>query len=154
MASSLSTGVGLGVPDNDQLRSEVDAVLSSESFRRSPKISRLLRYLCDKQFNGQGGEITEYAIALEVLGRDAQFDPQQDAVVRVDAHHLRKKLKEYYSGEGAAHEIQIVVPGGQYAPQFVRRLNPSSPATDPVETQALQRPDLAKSRKDGRGSRC
>lgn len=153
MASSPSRGVGLGVPDDEQLRAEVDAVLSSESFRRSPKISRLLRYLCDKQFNGQAGDITEYAIALEVLGRDAQFDPQQDAVVRVDAHHLRKKLKEYYRGEGAAHDFQIVVPGGQYAPQFVQRLDPAPPAAEPVENQALHRPDSAKSRWNSAKSR-
>lgn len=98
------------------------AVLASEVLRRSPKLSRLLRYLCDKQFNGLAGEITEYSIALDALGRDAQFDPQQDAVVRVDTHHLRKRLKEYYTtGAGADHQIQIVIPNGQYVPQFVPR---------------------------------
>ena len=98
------------------------AVLSSEAFRRSPKLSRLLRYLCDKQFGGLAGEITEYSIALDVLGRNAQFDPQQDAVVRVDTHHLRKRLKEYYTtGAGADHQIQIVIPNGQYVPQFAPR---------------------------------
>ena len=97
------------------------AVLSSEAFQRSPKLSRLLRYLCDKQFNGLTSEITEYAIALEVLGRTSQFDPQHDAVVRVDTHHLRKRLKEYYAGAGAGHAIEIVIPSGQYAPEFVLR---------------------------------
>jgi hypothetical protein len=98
------------------------AVLASEAFRRSPKLSRLLRYLCDKQFTGLAGEITEYSIALDVLGRNAQFDPQQDAVVRVDTHHLRKKLKEYYTtGAGADHQVQIVIPNGKYVPQFAVR---------------------------------
>jgi hypothetical protein len=92
MASTPPTGLGLGVPGDDPCRAEVAAVLSSEAFRRSPKLSRLLRYLCDKQFNGLAGEITEYSIALDALGRNAKFDPQQDAVVRVDTHHLRKRL--------------------------------------------------------------
>jgi hypothetical protein len=95
--------------------------LSSDGFRRSPKLSRLLGYLCDKQLNGRADEITEYAIALEALGRTAQFDPQQDAVVRVDLHHLRKRLKEYYTGVGSDHQIEIVIPNGQYAPRFVLR---------------------------------
>lgn len=121
MASTSSTGVGLGGPSDDECRAEVLAVLSSEAFRRSPKLSRLLQYLCDKQLGGLAGEITEYGIALDVLGRDAQFDPQHDAVVRVDTHHLRKRLKEYYAGAGADHPIQIVISSGQYAPQFTRR---------------------------------
>jgi hypothetical protein len=121
MASTSSTGVGLGGPNNEQYRAEVLAVLSSEPFRRSPKLSRLLKYLCDKRLNGQASEITEYGIALDVLGRNAEFDPQHDAVVRVDTHHLRKRLKEYYAGPGAGHQIQIVIANGQYAPQFVER---------------------------------
>lgn len=103
------------------------AVLSSDAFRRSPKLSRLLQYLCDKQLSGRAGEITEYSIALEALGRNAQFDPQQDAVVRVDTHHLRKRLKEYYAGAAADHQIQIVIPNGQYAPQFAPRNEPAPP---------------------------
>jgi len=97
------------------------AVLSSEAFRRSPKLSRLLQYLCDKRLDGKASEITEYGIALDVLGRDAQFDPQHDAVVRVDTHHLRKRLKEYYEGAGADHQIRIVIANWQYAPQFTER---------------------------------
>src|ERR1017187_2974642 len=121
MASTSSPGVGLGGPSDEQRRAEVLAVLASEVFRRSPKLSRLLKYLCEKQLDGQASGITEYGIALDVLGRDAQFDPQNDAVVRVDTHHLRKRLKEYYAGPGADHQIQIVIANGHYAPQFAQR---------------------------------
>ncbi len=121
MASTSSTGVGLGGPSDDQSRAELSAVLSWEVFRRSPKLSRLLTYLCEKQLAGLASEITEYGIALDVLGKNAGFDPQHDAVVRVDTHHLRKRLKEYYAGAGASHQVEIVIANGQYAPQFVRR---------------------------------
>ena len=69
------------VPDDE--RAELTRVLDSEIFKRSPKVSRLLGYLCDRHFQGQGCEIKEYTIAVDLLGRDARFDPQQDAVVRV-----------------------------------------------------------------------
>ena len=104
-------------------------VLSSEAFRRSPKLSLLLKYLSDKQLAGLAAEITEYSIALDVLARDKQFDPQQDAVVRVDIHHLRKRLKEYYAGAGRDHQIQIVIPNGQYAPEFTLRSETPAPVT-------------------------
>jgi len=63
-----------------------------------------------------------------VLGRDAKFDPQQDAVVRVDAHHLRKRLKQYYAGPGRDHEFHIILPNGQYRLKFV--VCPASPADE------------------------
>ncbi|HTC93916.1 MAG TPA: malectin domain-containing carbohydrate-binding protein [Terriglobales bacterium] len=104
---------------NEQERAELARVLGSEMFKRSPKLSRLLSYLCDKYFNGEGNELKEYSIAVDVLGRDTEFDPQLNAVVRVDTHHLRKRLKQYYAAEGSSHQIEIVVPTGQYTPKFV-----------------------------------
>ena len=129
---------------NQEERAELALVLSSEMFRRSPKLSRLLSYLCDKYFVGEGGELKEYSIAVDVLGRDTEFDPQLDAVVRVDTHHLRKRLKQYYSSDGANHKVQIVIPNGQYTPMFVQcaELTPqavsdASPTALGDETMAL-----------------
>jgi len=144
MASTSSTGVGLSGPGDDQCRAEVLAVLSSEVFQRSPKLSRLLKYLCDKRLNGLAGDITEYGIALDVLGRNSQFDPQHDAVVRVDTHHLRKRLKEYYAGAGADHPIQIVISNGQYAPQFALRGGTLLPEEPPGRSTAESEPGLGK----------
>jgi hypothetical protein len=121
-------------PTNEQERAELANVLSAEMFKRSPKLSRLLTYVCEKYFNGEGNELKEYSIAVDVLGRDTEFDPQLDAVVRVDTHHLRKRLKQYYAGEGSSHEVQIVIPTGQYAPKFMPRPKSDPPlATEPPE---------------------
>lgn len=119
MATSLVSGHDDAAPLGDRNRAELNAVLASDAFKRSPKLSRLLLYLCQKYFQGLANEITEYAIGVDVLGRDADFDPQQDALVRVDTHHLRKRLKEYYAAAGSEHEIHIVIPGGSYAPEFI-----------------------------------
>lgn len=111
---------------SEQERAEVARVLASPLFGRSPKISLLLSYLCEKYFRGESSQITEYGIAVNVLGRDAGFNPQVDAVVRVDAHHLRKRLKHYYATEGREHKVAIVIPTGSYAPEFVRRAEPDA----------------------------
>ena len=144
MASASSTGVGLGGPSDEQCRAEVSAVLSSDTFRRSPKLSRLLQYLCDKQLGGQASQITEYGIAQDVLGRNAGFDPQNDAVVRVDTHHLRKRLKEYYAGPGADHRIQIVIANGQYAPRFAEQGGAAALVDSAVSSQPAPEPPLRK----------
>jgi hypothetical protein len=80
----------------------------------------LLTYLCEKSLDGRADEVTEYSIALDVLERDNHFDPQQDAVVRVDMHHLRKRLKQYYKNAGRYDEVVIVIPNGTYTPQFLQ----------------------------------
>jgi hypothetical protein len=121
------------------------AVLSSDVFRRSPKLSSLLKYLCEKRLDGQASEITEYGIALDVLGRNPQFDPQHDAVVRVDTHHLRKRLKEYYAGAGADHQVRIVIANGQYAPQFAERAGVPAAEENVVPSAPAPKPLLGKS---------
>jgi len=49
---------------------------------------------------------------------------KHNSIVRVEAHRLRKRLREYYASEGANHSVWIHIPCGQYAPQFVRQPRP------------------------------
>ncbi len=107
---------------NQREKAELAAVVASDIFKRSPKLSRLLVYLCEKWFLGLAQEITEYGIGVDALGRGPSFDPQQDALVRVNTHHLRKRLNQYYESEGRDHEIRIVLPSGQYIPKFMPKV--------------------------------
>ncbi len=100
-------------------QTEVAAVLQSGIFQRAPLLENFFRYICDSYFEGRAGEIKEYSIAVEAMGRLPAFDPKKDSIVRVEAHRLRKRLQNYYQGPGASHSIRILIPNGQYAPQFV-----------------------------------
>jgi hypothetical protein len=102
-------------------RAELEAVLPSALFARAPNIAQILRYICESHFGGRSHEIKEYNIAVEALGRPADFDQTRDSIVRVEARRLRQRLQEYYQQEGADHEIHINIPPGTYAPQFLRR---------------------------------
>src|SRR6185437_9719479 len=115
------SGAALG----DTGRAEVERVLSSATFNRSPRLARLLQYLCAKCLQGQAEHIKEYDVAIEVLERPESFNPADDAIVRVEVHRLRKKLREYYETEGSGRALRIVIPLGRYAPEFV----PASQAT-------------------------
>jgi hypothetical protein len=97
---------------------EYEAVLSSSYFAGQTNSSRFLRYVCDKYFAGID-HVTEYEIAVEALDRRADFDPQQDSIVRVEAHRIRKRLHEYYKESGANNSLRLVLPQGSYMPQFV-----------------------------------
>ncbi|MDP9170504.1 MAG: malectin [Acidobacteriota bacterium] len=100
-------------------RKEVESLLASGIFHRAPNLAHVLEYICRKYFDGTADEIKEYNIAVEALGRPPEFDQKRDSIVRVEAHRLRKRLREYYEREGAIHEIRIEIPSGQYTPRFV-----------------------------------
>jgi len=114
---------------------ELAAFIASGALSRAPARANLLAHVCQKYFEGQAADLKEYNLGVDALGRPPDFDPKRDSIVRVEAHRLRKRLEEYYSGEGANHAFHIVLPPGQYAPRFVR--NPhvalAIPAPGPQE---------------------
>jgi hypothetical protein len=74
--------------------------------------------LCEGLFAGEANRIKEYSIGVEVFHRGSSFDQDSDSIVRVEANRLRKRLAEYYAGEGATHRLHIAIPLGQYVPEF------------------------------------
>ena len=102
-----------------QERQSLQRVLESRLFQRAPNLSRILAYICEEYFKGNADSIKEYNIAVEALGRSAAFDPQLDAIVRVDLYLLRKRLRDYYAGAGKHDPLQIVLRAGSYVPEFV-----------------------------------
>ena len=120
--------------DKQVQHTELQAVLESPLFVRSPTLARLLSYLCEKAFAGESGKIKEYSIALDVFGRGEAFDQDSDSIVRVEVNRLRKRLAEYYAGEGASHRLHIGIPVGQYVPVF----EPASVATEVSEASVAR----------------
>jgi len=104
----------------EEERAELQAVLRSPLFSRSPTLTHLLSYLCEKTFAGETDQIKEYSVALDVFDRQDSFDQDTDSIVRVQANRLRKRLGEYYAAEGSGHAIHITIPVGQYVPSFER----------------------------------
>jgi hypothetical protein len=109
---------------------ELQVVLQSGIFNKAPNLRHFLEYVSEQYFAGDSGQVKEYSIAVHALHRQEQFDPQSDAIVRVTAHTLRKKLEQYYATEGADHLIRIRLPAGNYVPQFDRREQAAMGDTD------------------------
>jgi hypothetical protein len=124
-------------------RAELEAVLASEAFARSPIVAQMLKYICERHFSGQSHEIKEYNIAVDAFGRQPNFDQTRDSIVRVEAHRLRKRLQEYYQQQGAGHQIQIILPPGNYVPQFIRRVEPGEPPAEVTPEAPTEAPTEA-----------
>ena len=121
-------------------KQELEAVLASGIFHRAPNLAQLLTYVCSKHFEGSAEQIKEYNIAVDALGRPADFDQKRDSIVRVEAHRLRKRLREYYDADGAAHTLRIEIPPGQYAPRFLLQGLPPPVVLTDAGTTALAGP--------------
>src|SRR4051794_17315116 len=93
-------------------------IVASAVFRSSPRMIRFLQVVVEKRLANQEGQLKEYLLGVEVFERSEAFDPKIDTIVRVEARRLRKKLKEYYEGEGVADAVRIDLPAPGYVPVF------------------------------------
>jgi hypothetical protein len=102
----------------ETLRRQLERVLASPGFARSERLSRLLRFVVERHLQGRDTEIKESLIAIEVFGRQPDYDPKLDSIVRSEAARLRSRLIEYYAGEGSRDPVVIDLPKGGYTPRF------------------------------------
>jgi len=106
-------------------------VASSSHFQKSKRLRELLLYLGDRALKDPECTLREQEIGVDVLGRPHDYDTSHDTLVRVLVSNLRKKLQEYFAGEGAEEALIIEIPKGSYLPVF--RPRPQEPGEEPVE---------------------
>jgi hypothetical protein len=141
--------------EREQYLAQIDRLVHSHVLHGSESLCKLLRYLAEHALERPGSPLKEYQIATEVFGRPADFDPQLDSTIRVQAGRLRMKLAEYYNAEGAGDSITVELPKGTYVLSFhcrsaetprprlasssfpLERFEATEPVTDRWKTGAL-----------------
>jgi hypothetical protein len=88
----------------------LEEVLQSECFKRAATLRGLLLYL----WKNRDKDISEYAIAVDALGRNQDFESRIDASVRVQISRLRHFLAKYYESEGRHSTARLMVPMGTH----------------------------------------
>jgi hypothetical protein len=111
----------------DLIREQAEKIKASGVLGRARSYARLLGYLVD--CSAEGRTPKEIEIATEVFAKNAGFDPSQDSMVRVYAHNLRQKIRQYYSGAGRGEARQIAIPKGEYRVTLVTP-EPAEPRPD------------------------
>jgi TolB-like protein len=108
-------------PTADEIRAQLDRVVASEGFANADRMSAFLRYVVERALAGESDQIKEYAIGVDVFGRNGSYDPRLDSIVRVEARRLRAKVDEYYATKGGRDPVIIGLRRGTYVPSFERR---------------------------------
>jgi tetratricopeptide (TPR) repeat protein len=101
-----------------EIRTHLERILASPEFVSAPRLSGFLRFVVETTLDGKAGDIKESLIAVEVYGRPADYNPQIDSTVRVEAGRLRTRLQKWYEAEGRHEGIRIELPKGRYVPVF------------------------------------
>lgn len=103
---------------NDQVKKQLDCILSSDLFIASRVLSNFLEFVVKETLEGNADTLKEYTIAVSALGKNSDFNPQIDAIVRIHAGRLRRLLTEYYKDTGSDDPIKIEMHKGSYVPVF------------------------------------
>jgi hypothetical protein len=80
---------------------------------------------------GRGKDITEHQIGVHVFDRRPGYSTIEDNIVRNYARQLRKRLAEFFSGEGSSESLRIDIPLGGYVPVFI-------PASEHIPTAEMR----------------
>jgi len=102
----------------EEVNIQLQRILESAPFRTSPTLTRFLAFIVSETIRDNEQQIKEYSIAVHVLNRPPDFNPHDDAVVRIHAGRLRRALNEYYLIYGINDPIVIHIPKGHYIPHF------------------------------------
>jgi len=118
------------------LQQHLKEVLEGQSFRGSQRSAQFLRYIVEQALAGHLDSMKERLIGVELFGRSPSYDTGNDAIVRVTASDVRKRLLQHYGKYAAAFDVRIALPLGSYVPEF--HYEPGSHqhlASDPIASQ-------------------
>ena len=116
-------------------------VIESKAFKGSHRSGQFLAYIVEQAIAGRFNALKERVIGIELFGRSPSYDTGEDAIVRVTASDVRKRLLQHYGENGRSSKYYISLPSGSYVPQITRDTHPERSAPAPVQT--LTHPPIA-----------
>ena len=122
------------------LRHHVDELTQGMAFRGSHRSQVFLRYVVEKTLQGSVDQLKERTIGVELFHRPPSYDTGEDAIVRVTASDVRRRLLQHYGRYGDQSHFRIQLPAGSYvpgiefepAPAPVAPVVPITPLPEPV----------------------
>jgi adenylate cyclase len=106
------------MPDRSPAQQALDNVMGSQAFSDMPRLKRFLEYIVTETIAGNGDRLKGVVIACDVFDKTDPDEAQSTTIVRVEAGRLRRRLGEYYRGEGKNDPVRIRIPKGRYVAVF------------------------------------
>jgi TolB-like protein len=129
------------------VRKHLLEVLQSDAFKGGKRAQDFLQLVVEHALAGRTDNLRERMLGAEMFGRPVDYDTANDAVVRVKASEVRKRLTQYYQNLTNSPTIRIDLQAGSYMPQFYIELPetsepPPAPASEVPPEIALSVPPV------------
>ena len=108
----------LSAKQADAVRGALESVISSPAFTGTKRCQDFLRLVVERTLAGDLDSLRERQIGVEMFGRPADYDTSNDAVVRVRATEVRKRLAQYSREVSSTPQVRIELTPGSYVPEF------------------------------------
>jgi TolB-like protein/thioredoxin-like negative regulator of GroEL len=112
------------------VRDHLKDVFASKAFAGSKRAQDFLQLIVEHALAGRLDSLRERMIGAEMFGRRIDYDTANDAVVRVKATEVRRRLAQYYQEATKPPLVRIELPSGSYVPKF-QWDSQSEPLADP-----------------------
>jgi TolB-like protein/Tfp pilus assembly protein PilF len=120
------------------VREHLRAVLSSAAFAGSKRAQEFLQLVVEHALADRGESLKERMIGAQMFGRPVDYDTANDAVVRVKATEVRRRLAQFYRESGPDPLVRIELPVGSYVPKFLCHAEDSPTVPRALEGKSAQ----------------
>ncbi len=107
-----------------EIRLELEKILASEPFRTSERCQTFLKYVVEAACCKPPGELKERTLGVTIWNRPPDYDTGTDAIVRVKASEIRRRLAQYNLSADPMRAVTITLEPGSYVPRIQRRVLP------------------------------
>ena len=111
---------------------ELESIFASDAFKGGKRAQDFLELVVAHALAGRYENLRERMLGAEMFGRPVGYDTANDAVVRVKASEVRRRLAQYYRSLSVVPPVRIDLPPGSYVPQFSFAAETGEAAEQPV----------------------
>lgn len=128
--------------DLARFQKHIGDIIRGPAFKGSHRSGQFLKYIIDQSVAGQFDSLKERMIGVELFGRSPSYDTGEDAIVRVTASDVRRRLLQHYGTNGQTSEFRLNLPLGSYIPEITCHsssalgANAESAQEDPAQSPA------------------
>jgi hypothetical protein len=103
------------------LRGLLKEITEGPAFKGSQRSGQFLEFVIEQSIAGNFDQLKERLIGVQLFKREPTYDTGEDAIVRVTASDVRKRLLQHYGWFGIDCELRIDLPLGSYIPRVRRK---------------------------------
>ena len=106
------------VKHEPEFRAHLEEIVMGAAFKGSHRSQAFLKHIVEQALRGDPADLRERSIGVALFGRPVTYDTADDAIVRVTASDVRKRLLQHYGNAGVESRFRINLPSGSYVPEF------------------------------------